>query len=290
MATPCDLYIRFLITRGIDSSEEVNARLNELGIQPVSSEIINQHLQTVKKILPASVERQRDEQVYSSDFLTWIKVLEVEELWRFEKEFFLETHRYIRLVYDIHYDVTLRIFLNALLLKGVPPTDICRHLNSRFSCMLKEESVAAYRKFFWNSQRMTRRDWTTFLRGCNERETSLYFIALSEPLDVLLAELELPAKVSVSDSLQYLLSKSFAKAKEYLRLSTKEANSEARAWINQVVVLADKYEKYRAGDANDFSKVLQMEFEFTDTTFPTPDAATLRDLKDRKNEKTTKEV
>ena len=56
--------------------------------------------------------------------------------------------------------------------------------------------------------------------------------------------------------------------------------------------LADKYEKYRSADSSDFSKSLQMEFEYIDNEFPTPDESTLSLLNDRlksKEEKRTKE-
>lgn len=281
MALPYDLYLRFLVTTGLDEVAAVNERLDELGLPGVTEKQLVAQSELVSSVIPDSIQRQIDEGVYSSDFLKWMKILEVEDLWLYEKPFRNEQSRYTKLVYDIHQDPQLRLTLNALLMKGGKPADLAQDLSLKFSALLKEPHIDLYERFFWNVRRMTRRDWRSFLAGCGEREKAIYFVALTEPLDVLRTELELSSKISVSDTLQYLLTRSFQKAKQYLRLTTKDANAEARAWIDEVLKLADKYEKHRTGDVADFGKALQMEFDYTETDFPVPDSDTLRDLQSK---------
>jgi hypothetical protein len=141
--------------------------------------------------------------------------------------------------------------------------------------MIREDHIALYKKYFFDPQRMTRKDWKTFLADATDKEKHVYFTALTEPLDILKTELELPSDISVSQPLQILLTKADQKAKMYLDLSTPDANKEARAWISVVSDLTGKYEKYRTGDKTDFAKQLQMQFDFIDNDFPAPDAEVL---------------
>ena len=65
-----------------------------------------------------------------------------------------------------------------------------------------------------------------------------------------------------------------------MKTNTPAGNKEAREWNKQVVALIDKFEKYRVSDSSDFGKELQMEFEYIDTEFPTPDEALLKEVKE----------
>lgn len=281
MATPYDLYIRFLLTTGIGSHEDINANLDDLNLPPVDASVLEAQEAVLTHTLSSAALAQVDKKSYCGDFLRWMKVIEVDELWYFERAFRdrdSAKKSAVKLTYDIHQDAGLRLTIGALLIKGIPHVDLAQILTSRFSSFIREEHIALYEKYFFNVSRMTRKDWKRFLKACPPHESKIYFTALSEPLDVVKTELELPAKVSSSETLQYLLSKSYLKAKQYVNIHTPEGNAEARQWIDVVLRLVDKYEKYRSGDAADFSNALQLQFDFLEEEFIVPDKETLAEL------------
>jgi hypothetical protein len=112
----------------------------------------------------------------------YMRVLDVEDLWYLEKPFRDKDpakRSVAKLTYDIHQDPALRLSINALLMKGVPASELSQMVNHRFSSMLKEEHVTLYEKFFFSPRRMTRGSWRGFLRGCAAAEAKIYFTALS---------------------------------------------------------------------------------------------------------------
>lgn len=285
MATPYDLYVRFLVTKGLDDPEDVNAALAEFYLPRIDAATFDAQASLVESQAPLGIQKQIATKNYSVDFLPWMKILQVDGLWHFEKLAFLPKDDPVRplakLAYDIHQDGQLRITVNALLIKGVPHQDIAASVNIRYATLLREGHIALYERFFFAPKTMTRGSWRTYLRACQAAETAIYFTALTAPLDELKTELELPAKHSTSEVLQYLLTKSAVKAKRLLDDDTPAGRHEARAWIDTVLKLTDKYEKHRTGDQADFANTLQMEFDFVNTEFTTPDPEVLKELADK---------
>lgn len=283
MALPYDLYIRFLVTKGIDELAALNANLDDLNLHEADMADLDPALDFVEKSLPKTVLAQIEKKSYSADFLPWMGKIGVRGFWELEAPFCRSQagRAFRQLIDDIHADPVVRITINGLLIKGVAPKDIYPLLASKYSSLLKEEHVTLYSDFFFNPKRMRRRDWREYLKFCNSFEQRIYFTALTEPLDVLKTELGLPAKIAVSEMLQGLLSKSYLKARDALDTNTPEANQEARRWMDQVVKLTDKYEKYRSADREDFATSLQMEFEFTDAPFEEPDSDVMREVAEK---------
>jgi hypothetical protein len=284
MSTPYDLYLRFLITTGVGDADDIASLLKDLNLPgegPYLSKALKEQEAVVCQVLPESIWGQIKSRRYSADFMGYMAILEVDEFWYFEKAFRDKNatlRSAVKLTYDINQDPQLRLTVSALLMKGMPPQELAALLSSRFASFLREIHVTLFEKYFYNVRRMTRGDWQRYLEFCDPHEQKILFTALSEPLDVLKTELELPAKVSASETLQYLLTKSYLKCKEALAISTPEANKEARDWIGTITQLVDKYEKYRAGDASDFSSALQLEFNFVEGDFETPDAEVLAEI------------
>lgn len=284
MSTPYDLYIRFLITTGVSSKEDIVSKMQDLSL-PFSDkyliESIDAQEAVVTQILTTSIWDQIKKKSYCGDFLRYMRVLEVEDLWYGERPFRDQDaarRSAVKLTYDVNHDPQLRICLSALLMKGIPPAELSQLLSSRFASFLRDTHVTLFERYFFNVRRMSRKDWKRYLGYCDPHESKIYFTALSESLDTLKTDLELPAKVSASETLQFLLTKSYQKAKEYLALGTPDGNKEAREWIAAVVQLVDKYEKYRAGDASDFSSALQLEFNFVEGDFDVPDPEVLSEI------------
>lgn len=285
MARPYDLFLRFLITQGVDSLQSINERLNSHHLPSVSDAEFCQHYDDLHQRLPGTIWSQITKKSPQGDFLKWMDPLGLKPLWEGEPRF---KKRDLKLCYGILVDPKLRLTINGLLTKGVPHEDICKTVNPRFSCMLKPDDLAVYENAFWNPRRMARQDWRNLLEAVGPRERNILFSALTESLDDLKALLELPAKTNVSDALQYLLSQAYRKAKHYLNVNAPNADAEARAWIKETVNLADKYEKYRSGDIMDFGKELQMEFEYIGSDFPTPDEQVMQEVATKNKPKAPK--
>lgn len=285
MPTPYDLYLRFLVTKGVDDVEAINEQLELLNMPAVSAEDLAPQISLVDTTLPQGVKDQIEKKSYSADFLKWMKVLQVEELWHFETTPFTKDRdrkAACKLAYDINQDVQLRTTINALLIKAVPPKDIVQTVNQRFSYFLKDEHIVIYAKYFFNPKVMTRKAWREFLEECEDEDRAIYFTALTEPVEVVKTELELPSKTSSSENLQFLATKSFLMAKQFLSSRVPNGSEEARKWIDTYLKVTDKYEKYRSSDMGDFAKALQMEFDFVDTEFAEADPEVLKELSERK--------
>lgn len=276
MAIPHELYLRFLATKGFDDLKKVNENLTELGLRVVSQEDLDRQWNLIHSVAPKGIITQIERKSYSVDFLPCMKVLEVEDLWKAEP--CVKAKATEKLCYDILQDPTLKITVNALLIKKVSIVEITRLMTAKYAVLYKEIHYDIYQRFFFNPQRLLRKDWKEYLKCCSENEKRLYFTALTEDVEVLKTELDLPAQISVSETLQWLLTKSFQKAKTYMRMNTPDANRESREWISQITILADKYEKHRSGDQSDFAKSLQMEFDFIEEDFATPDSDLLEEF------------
>ena len=277
---PYELYVRFLVTKGLEDLIEVNKILGELSLCSISGQYFEKQQNLVHDHITGPISKQISNKKYEGDFLRWMTILEVNELWEIEPKFRTKDNASLRLIYDVNYDPKLRHSLNALILKGdTTPKDICQDLNGKFSYMLKDQHITLYQKFFWAINRMTRNGWKDYIRNCaDDFEKSLLFLCLTEDRDTVRNFLELPSKADVLTAYQGLFIQSVQKAKHYLRITSQEANKEARAWIKCALEVGDKYKKYETGNIVDFGKTLQMEFDYITSDFPTPDEATCLEL------------
>jgi len=289
MGRPYDHYLRFLVTKGLEETSSFNDALEELSLPKVTEEEIDHQYKLVFNTVPKPVQNQITSRKYEGEFRKWMKVLDVNELWDYEKPFRTSEYQYIKLLYDLHSDPRLRLVIGALLIKGVRHEDIVQMVNLKYSSMLKVEHVSLYEKFFWNHRRMTRKEWKNYLADRDSFEKNILFMCFSEDIDTVKAALELPSKTSSSDMLQYMLSQAFQKAKHYLRYNSPDQNMEAREWIKVTMSLSDKYEKHRTGDVEDFGKTLQLEFDYVESEFMTPDEQMLSDVEQKKKENDQRE-
>ncbi len=285
-SVPYDLYLRFLYTKGIFEFAAIKNELKRLSLPPITYEMYEVQGTYVNKNVPPITLHQMEKKRHDLDFIYWMGEIDVRELWYGEPSFLDDNNeRDVRLTLDIHNDPIFRLTLNGLLIKGVDTGDLSPMLNIKFSTGYKPKHLELYRKFFFDPRRMKRGDWKKFLDTCDDNEKNIYFSALTESLDGLKSKLGLPSRVSASEELAKLLRQSIDKANQYLSLGSKETNHEARAWIDTTLKLTEKYEKYRTADSSDFGKALQMEFEYVETGFDTPDAGTLNRINEERRKK-----
>jgi len=278
MAIPYDLYIRYLATKGFDDLSLMNEEISKFSLRPISQLCFDQHWDMVAETLPKGILSQIQKKLYGPDFEKHMAILEVKDLWDA-----MASKASRRALEDIHADPALRLTINALLVKGLKIEEISRLVNTKFTAALKETHVELYMRYFFNPRRMRRSDWKSYLSDASIREKNIIFMALTESIDTVKTELDLPAQISVSDTLQWLITKSFARAKLCMNAGTPETSQEARSWIDKIVQLSDKYEKYRSADQQDFAKSLQMEFDFLEDDFDSPDGEMLSEIESTKS-------
>lgn len=283
MTVPYEIYLRFLVTKEMTTEDEVNEHLDLLMLPRCKQEQLDAQLELVMSTLPLGVQSQLENRSWGGeDFIHWMRVLEIHELWQTEKPFVTaESRLLVKLATDIHDDPRMRMTINALLIKGVKAHDIMQSIQQKYATPLRENHIELYRKYFFDPRRMTRTAWRQYLKTVTDQEQKIYFMSLTEPLEIVRSELDLPAKVSVSAMLQGLLTRSYQKARSFLDDNGVNSAKEARAWIEQCLAIADKYEKYRSADQTDFSQSLQLEFEFVETRFETPDSEVLKEVTER---------
>jgi hypothetical protein len=274
---PYQNYLCFLITKNL-SYEEVLEDLEYNNLHKIDEPLYEKLHDEVHGRLSKPISNQIIEKKYDSNFLKWMNYLGLGGLWYLEKKFISPETARLRIVYDINQDPIMRLAINSLLIKQVPVTDLIQDINLKYSYGLKEDYIALYKMFFFNPSLMSRKSWKSFLYVCNNTERSCYFTALTESIEVVKTGLDLPVNVDLSKTLQSLLQTSAIKARHYLKFNDNNSNREARQWIATTLGIAAQYHKYSKADIGDFAKSIQMEFDFIETNFPTPDQQVLLDI------------
>lgn len=284
---PYDRYVRFLITSGESEIDQINESLSELGLFAISPLSFQAQLESIVTSLPDYIEKQRINKKFDYNYYRMMKPFDVQEAWSLMQPFckdhtIIETTRLMRTVKDINYDIQMRFALRALIFKGCEPKDICQDLNTKFSFGLKEQHVELYKKYFWDPSIMLRKDWKDYLKLCGNYEKALMFNVMSSDTEIVKAELGLPTKISVTDTYQKLFAQIQLKVQQYMAVNSPETNSEARKWIKILTDVGDKYKKYEKGSMDDFGKLLQLEFQYTENDFPMPDEMTRKLVESKK--------
>jgi hypothetical protein len=75
--------------------------------------------------------------------------------------------------------------------------------------------------------------------------------------------------MSFVTSLQEMHLLSMTRFREAVKDRTPESDRNARSWAQMAMAAGAQYEKFRTKDLTDFSKEVQMEFEYVETKYPT---------------------
>lgn len=282
---PHQLFVRYLVTKGCSTLGEVNEALAEQNLPAIEASLFAAEQELVLSQVPLGIIKQIKSKTFGIDFAPAMRVLAVWDMWRSDKRILgWETDDYrgvVKLATDLNQDLALRLTINSLLIKQVSHRDISQTINLRYAAMLREEHLDFYQRFFFNPQIMTRASWKKYLKVCESRERSGYLTALTSPLEDVKAKLEIPAKHSTSEVLQMLLSKSVQNARESFTDRTPSGRLEAMKWVDTVLKLTDKFEKFRAGDQADLANSLQMEFDFVEVDFPSAGSESVHELEEK---------
>lgn len=158
----------------------------------------------------------------------------------------------------------MRIALDCCIMIGLDAEEISAMMPQQFNIPISEDTVKLYQKNMFDVNLMTKESWKSFLRLLTNDSYSYnrYYAALTRPQAEVLHLVGLPSKNQFSDFLRNVLATADFKFRHYSRHNTPEANAEAAKWAKLGMDAGVKYEKFSAGDANDFSKLVQTQFEY----------------------------
>jgi hypothetical protein len=163
VANPHDLFVRYLVTKGLDSDTQVNKKLQELGLSPVQHVDVTRQISFIEKTLPPYVMKQLSENKQDKEFLKWMSVLGVGEPWMSFKKTNNQVEHSWGVALAIINNESLFLTATSLILKNVPKDDVMELCNMRFGLKLKVQDVDLFRRFFFDPHPMKKEDWKRFL-------------------------------------------------------------------------------------------------------------------------------
>lgn len=166
----------------------------------------------------------------------------------------------------------MRTSLDACLIAGVEQEKIVMLLPQVYNLRLTEGAIALYSKYFGGFQNFTKTDWNNYLERLREDQYvySRIFAALTKPKEEVLHLCGLPNDKQFSDFLKNVLATANYKFNYYAKQGSSDSDISAVNWAKIGIVAGEKFEKFGAGDASDFAKLVQTEFQYV-----TPEIETL---------------
>jgi hypothetical protein len=279
MRVPHEQYIRFLITTGLDA-EESNEHLSELGLPPVSASYWDQQHEILHGTkLPNTVKsfwNLEEKKKFPKDFFSYMNSLGLKEAWAYN----VGKDKYFMVAVDVLKDPDVSICTRALLSMKTAVEEVSALVNGKFGMAFPKESVELFQKYFFQPLIMTRESWRKYIDTIPREERSLIYQGITGDKNGLRAELSLPVKISVADHYQKLHIFAMQKFDTYRNSNDPSADQHALKWAQMAMSSGDKYEKLKIGDATDFGRDIQMEFDFIDTDFPMIGEETLEEIRD----------
>jgi hypothetical protein len=267
MRFPHEQYIRFLITLGF-SREDSAEHLEESLLLPVDSGYWKKQESLLKKSkLPPQIKKFWEQQSKSKlpkDYLSYMNVIGLKEAW----EYNLGKNKEFTIAVDALKDPDISICVRSLLAIKLQSEEISALINGRFGMVFPKKSVELFQRYFFQPLIMSRESWRSYLDKIPNEEKSLIYLAIRGDQATLRAELCLPVKISVADHYQKLHIFAMQKFEFYQKTNSPDADQNALKWAQMAMSSGDKYEKLKIGDATDFGRDIQMEFDFIDTDFP----------------------
>jgi len=151
----------------------------------------------------------------------------------------------------------------AMIIKKLPSEDISALLNGKMNIGFNVESVKLYEKYFFNVRHFTRIEWKKYYSSLSDNQDKKFIIdCFQNNLEDLKIILGLHAKISYTDSLQLIHVMAMNKIKSLSRDRNPLSDSGARKWVDVALKTGDRYEKYKSKTFTDFSKEVQMEFDY----------------------------
>ena len=267
MRLPFEQYVRFLITANLDF-DGIQENLEEHCL----AQVTKKYWEEQKAILEATkipktvksfwVAKKREK--LPKDFLKYMNAVGLKEAWLYN----LGKGKDFRIAIDALTDSDVSICVRSLLALRLPLEEISALVNGKFGMAFPLAAAGIFQKYFFQTLIMSREYWRSYLGTLPAEEKHLIYLGITGQQTVLRAELSLPVKISVADHYQKLHIFAMQKFELYKKTNSPDADQNALKWAQMAMSSGDKYEKLKVGDASDFGRDIQMEFDFIDTDFP----------------------
>lgn len=285
MRLPHERYIRFLITSGLDL-EDTNEHLLEKGLPPCpvdgegNSEYWDSQYEKLHSAkIPKSIKNfwnKEEKKKFPQGFFEYMNVVGLQDAWKYN----VGQNKLLAVAVDALEDEDVSISTRALLTLKSPPEEVAALIHGKYGMIFPKDAVRQFNAYFFDIRIMTRKSWKAYLELLPPEHKLLLYKALVGREVELRAELDFPNKISVSEHYQKLHIYAMEKFDTYRSSSEPNADQHAIKWAQIAMSSGDKYEKLKTGDTTDFSKELQMEFDFVDIDFPTIGEESLEELRD----------
>lgn len=175
----------------------------------------------------------------------------------------------------------MRTALDSCMIARVEDEKLSLLLPTVYHLSLSEQAIKLYRHYFADFEMFGRNDWTDYLKRIQEDTYvySRYFTALTRPKSEVFHLCQLPSEKQFSDFLKNVLAGATYKFDYYSRQNTPHADAEARRWAKVGFEAGEKFEKFGSGDATDFAKLVQTEFEYVTPQIDTLDEEAARQMR-----------
>ena len=281
MRVPHENYIRFLITTGLDS-DGTNENLQSLELPKCSVEYWDKQYEALHGLsLPRQIKKYWNNPHGSlpNGFLDYMNVAGVREAWLYNCGKNKDFVNAIEALKDFDISLTIR----ALLLVKTQSDEISAIINGKYGVVFSKNSAQFFKQYFFNTDIMSRVFWREYFKSLTNEEKSILYMGLAGKDVELRAELGLPNKISVSEHFQKLHVYAMTKFVKYSKAGNPQSDEQARKWALLAMSSGKEYEKMKLTDATDFSRDLQMEFEYTETEFQTIGSDDLDEIKANKD-------
>lgn len=267
MRLPHEQYIRFLITTGLNH-EETNEHLMGMELPGATVEYWEEQYDILHGTkLPKAIKTfwgLKNKKKLPEDFISYMNAVGLKDVWLWN----LGSQQHFAIAVDAIKDRDVSITTRSLLALRVPSEEISALVNGKYAMNFPTASVDLLKTYFFNPMIMSRESWRGYLGLLPAHEKTLVYMGITGSNIELRAELGLPCKISVAEHYQKLHIFAMSKFDMYRGSADPSADALALKWANLAMSSGDKYEKLKIGDASDFGRDLQMEFDFIDTEFP----------------------
>ena len=158
----------------------------------------------------------------------------------------------------------MRVALECCIIMGMDDETLTQLLPAVYTLPLSPNTIALFRKYFFDVADWGRNEWQTYLRLLlDDRYTYIrIFSALTKNKDEVLHLVGLPSSTQFGTMLKNIMNTAHYKFEHYARQGSEEAQDEARKWAKVLIDAGVKHDKYAATDATDFSSLIQTSFEY----------------------------
>lgn len=287
MRLPHERYIRFLITNGLDL-EDTNEHLQDkgLGICPMEGEDESEYWTTQYDLLhdskiPKSIKafwKKQDKKKLPKNFFSFMNTVGLKEAWMYN----VGDEKIFTIAMDALEDEDVFLDLRCLLALRSPMDEVSALINGKYGMAFPRAAAEMFQSYFFETRIMSRGSWREYLATLPGEHKELIYKALVGRDVELRAELDFPNRISVSEHYQKLHIYAMEKFNTYRKSADSTADQNAIKWAQIAMSSGDKYEKLKLGDTADFSKDIQMEFDYIDADFPMIGEETLEEIKEAK--------